>query len=79
MLVPIWMTPDAFMDFASSKGLDLIWDQLGVSIGFSYDKEEFHHILCIKGEVHLVIGLAAVLADAGIEVPFTCSDGMPEA
>ena len=79
MAIPIWMTPDDFMVFSKSQGLDLVWTQLGIVPSFNFDEEEEHHILYLRGPVHLVLALGSVLEEAGIDVPFACSDGTPKA
>jgi len=79
MVVPIWMTPEMFMDFAEERGIDKILEQLDITLDFGFNGVDGHHLVYLKGPIVMLMALGSMLSDAGFEAPFLCPSGMPEA
>jgi hypothetical protein len=79
MVVPIWMTPEMFMDFAEERGIDKILEQLDITLDFGFNGVDGHHLVYLKGPIVMLMSLGSMLSEAGLEVPFMCHNGVPEA
>lgn len=79
MVVPIYMTPEMFMVFARDDGIDLVLEQLDIAIDFGFNGVDGHHLVYLKGPIVMLMYIGSMLAESGLEVPFSCPNGTAKA